>query len=136
MPGDAPQTPPPFAETRPTQDIWRVPDIVAMEAVRVSYAKPRERVLGGRTVPVAEAVEVLIQTSEPIPVRALAPALHIGDVVLTESEPAGPLRYRFFGFEPDMLQDGSEVSLGWITAGGGRPKPIALRFGINRTEAR
>jgi hypothetical protein len=95
---------------------WRLPRIVAIEALRVRYSTPSYHVIDRELRPVSDAIEVVIQTEEPIPERALAPVLYIGDEELTESEPAGHLRYRFFGFYPDRVKDGAPIALGWTMA--------------------
>jgi hypothetical protein len=94
---------------------WALPTIVSIEALRVFYYPPIFHVIEHELQPVKEAVEITIQTAKPIPERALWPVLFIGDEPLTESEPAGPLRYRFFGVFPDRLKEGAPVALGWST---------------------
>jgi hypothetical protein len=103
------------AQQEPTKrgTSWRLPKIVAIEALRVHYVSPAYHVMEHELRPVREAVEIVIQTAEPIPERALSPVLFIGEEELTESEPAGPLRYRFFGLWPDRLKEGASVALGW-----------------------
>jgi hypothetical protein len=106
---------------------WRLPRIVAMEALRVRYSPPAYHVIERELRPVSEAIEIVIQTEEPIPERALAPVLFVGDEELTESEPAGYLRYRFFGFYPDRLKESAELALGWTMANSPRVQS-ELRF--------
>jgi hypothetical protein len=134
MPSDAMGTPA-GAEVRPLQESWVLPRVLAVEAVRVRYSRPRRHVTGGRVSEHNEAVEVTIRTDGPIPVRALAPELHIGGAALTESEPAGANLTRFFGFQIDLLQDGAEIALGWSSAGF-RPEPTGLTFRVHRVESR
>ena len=98
----------------------RLPKIVAVRIARVRYQPSQQHVIQRKMTAVEEAVEVLIQTAEPIPERALAPALFIGDEVLTESEPAGHLRYRFYAFDMDRLKEGAPIALGWTM--GNSPK--------------
>lgn len=113
-------------------DLWTLPDIVWVDTERVTYDPPRRRIAGGQILQVREGVEVTIQTDGPIPMRALAPQLHIGDVVMTESEPAGHLRYRFVDYEPDRLKEGESISLGWSMADSPL-KVTQFRFHIDRT---
>jgi hypothetical protein len=92
---------------------WTLPKIVGIEALRAFYQPPTFHVIEHKLQPVNEAVEITIETAEPIPERALWPVLFIGDEPLTESEPAGPLRYRFFALFPDRLKEGATVALAW-----------------------
>jgi len=96
-----------------SRELWHLPNVTHVEVVRAHYKPPRPHVIQQKMRPVHEAVEIVIQTDGPIPERALAPVLFVGDVVLTESEPAGPLRYRFFAFDFDKLTEGAPLSLGW-----------------------
>jgi hypothetical protein len=113
-------------------DLWTLPDVVWVDTERVTYDLPRRRIAGGQILQVREGVEVTIQTDGPIPMRALAPQLHVGDVVMTESEPAGHLRYRFVGYEPDRLKEGESISLGWSMADSPL-KVTRFRFHVDRT---
>ena len=109
---------------------WKLPRIIAIEALRTVYHSPTYHVIEHELRPVREAVEIVVQTAEPIPERALAPVLFIGEEQLTESEPAGPLRYRFFGFWPDRLKEGAPVALGWTMSNSPRVES-AFRFRIH-----
>jgi hypothetical protein len=93
--------------------VWRLPKIIAVHIARVRYRQPQYHVIQHKMTPVETAVEVVIQTTEPIPERALSPALFIGEEILIESEPAGHLRYRFYAFEEARLKEGAPIALGW-----------------------
>jgi hypothetical protein len=108
----------------------RLPKIVAIETLRVYYVTPTYHVMEHELRPVREAVEIVIQTAESIPERALAPVLFIGEEQLTESEPAGPLRYRFFGLWPDRLKEGAPIALGWSMSNSPRVEST-FRFRIH-----
>jgi len=120
---------------RPLQESWVLPRALTVEAVRVRYSRPRRHVTGGRVSEHNEAVEVTIRTDGPIPVRALAPELRIGEAVLTESEPAGPNLTRFIGFDIDRLQDGAEIALGWSSTKS-PPERTGFHFRVDRVETR
>lgn len=95
-------------------DLWRLPEVEAVEAKLVRYEPPVERYEGpGQVRKYHEAVEILVRTSGELPVRALSPALYVGDVAIREYEPAGRHLYRFFAFEPEALPPGAPISLGW-----------------------
>jgi hypothetical protein len=75
---------------------------------------------------VSEAVEFKVWISEAFPIRALGPALWIGNEALTSSDAEG-LTYPFFAFEPDKLKPNATISLGWSSPSEGR-KETAHRF--------
>ena len=69
-------------------DPWYLPEIVSIEAVRVHFRKPVPHAVGLKRTETREAVELRVRTVEEFPVRALSPALFIGDVVVNEYSPA------------------------------------------------
>jgi hypothetical protein len=95
-------------------DIWRLPPLVLVEMVRVRYAAPRRHVVKGKLVSHREGVEILVRTEEPIPIRALSPALFIGDEQVVENEAMGPSDYRFFVPDEKRLKAGAPIRLGWV----------------------
>jgi hypothetical protein len=94
-------------------NLWSLPKVLSIKAVRVRYKKPKVYSVGRKTREAPEAVELLVQTSGPLPVRALSPALFVGDLVLTDYEPAGDNLYRFYAFAPADLKQGAPISFGW-----------------------
>ena len=59
------------------------------------------------------AIEFTVTTDGPFPVRALGPALYVGQTAVIESEQVEGERYRFLAFEPDALEEGAPIALGW-----------------------
>jgi hypothetical protein len=104
----------------PSQDLWRLPRISKLQIERATYSKPRRHVVGGRVVEFHECVEISVQTDGEIPVRALSPALYVGNVEIAENERVSKGHYRFFVFDEDTLKDGSMISLGWAGVPGKR----------------
>lgn len=115
----------------PPKSLWELPNVEHIEIVRVRYEPPKAHVVEGRLQHVVEAVELLICTETPIPSRALAPALFVGEVTLTESEDAGESCYRFFAFEPDRLVEGAPIALGWTMHGSPR-RETGFRYQIGK----
>ncbi|HEX6700197.1 MAG TPA: hypothetical protein VF101_05645 [Gaiellaceae bacterium] len=125
---DRSDTQPPEPSRR-DPDLWFLPEIARVEAVRRRYDEPRYRVRDGELEEVYEAVEVTVETSEPFPQRALGPVLFVGPVELSESEQIGPARYRFYGYDVERLKDDAPIRLGWF----GQPRPKGqtdLRFSL------
>ncbi|HET9496100.1 MAG TPA: hypothetical protein VFR15_17880 [Chloroflexia bacterium] len=100
----------------PRVELWALPKIVEIRAVRVRYRQPRQHMFRGQVVDAPEGVEFLVRTDGEIPVRALAAALYVGDVELAESEQVEENLYRFTAFpeEADRLQPGAPIGLGWV----------------------
>jgi hypothetical protein len=98
----------------PSRDLWKLPRIEKVTIQRVRYQPPRKHVIGGRVVEFAEGVEILVQTDGEIPVRALSPALNVGDAEVVENERAAEGAYRFFVLDEEALDEGAPISLGWV----------------------
>ena len=108
-------------------DLWTLPPVEGIGIERVRYRTPRRRVLRGRAEEVAEAVEIVVRTAGPIPVRALSPALFVGGVQVTENVQEDETTYRFFADEE--LPAGEPIVLGWV----GQPPPEEhVRAATNR----
>jgi hypothetical protein len=75
-----------------------------------------------------EAVEFLVRVSGPIPPRALAPALFVGDVEVFESEAMGDNVYRFLALDPARLKRGAAIGWGWLNTSRRERKSTRFRF--------
>jgi hypothetical protein len=95
-------------------DIAKVPDVVSIAIRRRHFDTPRRVTRRGVDRMVSDAVEFEVRISEPFPIRALGPALWVGDEALTTAAVDG-LTYHFFAFEPDRLKTNAPISLGWST---------------------
>ncbi len=101
-------------------NLWHLPDILAVEVHHVRFKRPRRYTVQGKDNEVSEAVEITIETSEPFLIRALNPALFVGDIALTATEGEGDRRYRFLAFQPDDLKPGEAISIAWNSPGAPR----------------
>ncbi len=108
----------------PEVDLWSLPEVLSVEAVRVRYEEPRIRAVGPQLVEMKEAVEILVRTAGEIPVRALAPVLFVGNIPITESETVRENLYRFLAFDADRLKRGALISIGWT----GTDRKIKTKF--------
>jgi hypothetical protein len=93
-------------------DLSKLPDVLSLKIRRRHFEPARRVTRKGVDHLVSEAVEFEVKLSEPFPVRALGPALWVGDESLTSAESDG-LTYRFFAFEPDKLKPHARIALGW-----------------------
>jgi hypothetical protein len=98
-------------------DLWSLPAVDGLDIEWVRYRTPRRRTVGGRTLEVGEAIEIVVRTDGPIPVRALSPALFVGDVQVAENAREDDTTYRFFADEE--LPPDAPIVLGWV----GQPPP-------------
>jgi hypothetical protein len=97
-------------------DLWRLPEIAGIEIVHAQYPAPIVRYEGGQRLEYWEAVELLVQTITPFPVRALSPALFVDDTGIGSFETLGENLYRFFAFDFQSFQGGETIFLGWPQA--------------------
>jgi hypothetical protein len=95
------------------RDIRRLPDVVSLQIQRRHFDPPRRVTLKGVDHFYSDAVQIEVAVSEPFIIRALGPALWIGDEALTAMESASEKTYRFFSFTPEVLKDGADISLSW-----------------------
>ena len=100
----------------PRADLWHLPEIANIQIVHAQYPVPEVRYEGGQRIEYWEAVELLVQTVTPFPVRALSPALFVDDTVVESYETLGENLYRFFAFDFQNLLAGGTISLGWPQA--------------------
>jgi hypothetical protein len=108
--------------SRPSRDIWRLPEILALEIRWRRFKKPRRVTIRGKDHEVDEGLEVVLQLSEPFEVRALGPVLWIGDVPLTNVDGDGKTEYRFLATDPASLRSGDEIALSWSAHGAPRQR--------------
>jgi hypothetical protein len=93
--------------------LWELPRVLEVRAEQVRYPEPRVYYVGQERREAREAVELLVRTAMELPARALSPALYVGETPVVEYETAGDRLYRFFAYEPEQLQPGAPISLGW-----------------------
>ena len=108
------------------ENLSRLPDVLSLEIRRRHFDPPRRVTRKGVDHFVSDAVEFEVTISEAFPIRALGPALWVGNEALTSAEADG-LTYHFFAFEPEKLKPHAQISLGWSSANE-RLKETPYRF--------
>jgi hypothetical protein len=94
-----------------------MPDVLRVE-MRATTFEPRQPRNFESTLPRSDdAVEFVVETDGPIPIRALGPALYVGKTPVTEVTEVGPNTYRFVAPARRDLKRDAEIRLGWT----GRP---------------
>ena len=109
-------------------NLSKLPEVVSLEIRRRHFDKPRRVTRKGVDRFVSDAIEFEVRISEAFPIRALGPALWVGDEPLTSADVDG-LTYHFFAFEPDKLKPNTHISLGWSSPSEGR-KETKYRFAM------
>ena len=104
-------------------DLSKLPEVLSIEIRRRRFEKPRRVTREGVDHFVSVAIEFVVKVSAPFPVRALGPALWVGDEALTSADADG-LTYHFFAFEFEFerLKEGAPISLGWSSPSESRKK--------------
>jgi len=125
----------PAHRDRPRPSCGDYPGSSKLSVERVRYPRPRRHVQAGRVVEVPEGVEVLVETAEELPIRALSPALYIGTTEVAENERVGERQYRFFVLDESTLRDGSPIALGWAGIPGRRVR-TSFRYRAARNRAK
>lgn len=95
------------------KDRFRLPAVTGVEIRRVRFDQPKRFYSQGRLVEAQDAVELLIRTNGPLPVRDLTPVIFIGDTPVDEYQQIDVNFYRFFAYEFERLTAGASISLGW-----------------------
>lgn len=106
-------------------NLWRLPRLVSVAARQVTFPEPRIYFVGAERRETTQAVELRVETSEPLPARAVTPVLMIGETTIADYTTEGATTYKFTAYQPDRLETGAPIRWGWP----GRPdSPGATRF--------
>lgn len=100
-------------EPRGRRPDFRLPGVLGVVARRTRFEPPVRRNFESVLPTLESTVEFLVETDGPIPARALAPVLYVGDTPVTEVSADDETHYRFVALAPDDLRAGAPVSLGW-----------------------
>ena len=92
---------------------FKLPQIENIEIKLIPYEAPKLRCFKSSFSKYSQAIEFIITTDAPIPVRALSPVLYIGEIPLTEGETIKENLYRFLAFEINQLKDNTPIYFGW-----------------------
>lgn len=107
---------------------FAMPTVVDIQIRETKFEAPRLRNFASSLQSSEDAVEFIVKTDGPIPVRALAPALYVGETPVTEATEVEPNTYRFVAPARERLEYDAPISLSWS---GQRPvdvKNVTFRF--------
>jgi hypothetical protein len=91
-----------------------LPRLRALRIRRVAFEAPALEHFRSSLARYREAIEFIVQTDGPVPVRAYGPAIWVGDVEINYSEPIDETTWRLLAFEPQDLKSGEPISWGWM----------------------
>ena len=100
-------------EPRGRRPDFRLPAVLGVVARRTRFEPPAHRNFESSLPALDNTVEFLVETDGPIPARALAPVLYVGDAPVTEVSAQDETHYRFVAVTPDQLPVHAPVTLGW-----------------------
>ena len=120
----------------PAPEIQRLPEIESVRMTHVRYREPVQYAEGASRKETDEAIEFEVTTSAEFPIRALAPALFVGDVAVTESRRIGEGKYLFVSYGSREFDPGAPVSFGWFGSGMPELKPSKFTFRLDAEETR
>jgi hypothetical protein len=83
-----------------------------------------------------EAIEFQVTTSADFPIRALAPALFVGDIAVTEGKRVGERQYRFVSYGQPRFEENAPIAVGWVGSGVPVRKPSKFTFHLEGEEKR
>jgi hypothetical protein len=107
---------------------WQLPRVVAVETQRVTPESPRRRNFESALPRPEYAIEFLVETDAPVPVLAPGPVLHVGATPVTEVREDDPTHYRFLALQPDALEPGAPLRLGWSEQPPAEQQDIESRY--------
>jgi hypothetical protein len=90
-----------------------MPNVLDIQTRATTFEAPRLRNFASSLASSDDAVEFIVKTDGPIPIRALGPALYVGETPVTEVTEVGPNTYRFVAPTRDGLKQDAPISLSW-----------------------
>jgi len=113
--------------SRPRVD-FALPRVVDIRIQATEFEPPRLSNFDSALSRTGDAVELVVTTDGPIPIRALGPALFIGETPVTEVTEVETNTYRFVATTREGLRDGAPISLGWTGQRSAEAKDTEFRF--------
>ena len=106
-------------------NLWRLPRLMSVATRLVTLPEPRTYFVGSEPRETSRLVELRVQTSAPIPARAVTPVLVVGGTTIADYTTEGANTYKYIAYQPERLEAGAPIRWGWP---GNPEKLIATRF--------
>lgn len=97
----------------PPRADFSLPQVIDIAIKATSFDPPKLRNFAPSLPPSSDAVEFIVKTDAPIPVRALGPVLYVGTTPVTEVSEIAENTYRFIAPTRKDLRQDAEIALGW-----------------------
>jgi hypothetical protein len=120
-------------DAMPPKDVrpdWTLPDVLDISMRRVDFTPRQYKYFRSSLAEFKEAIEFRVRLSGPVPVRALGPALFVGDVPVTEAVAEKDDLYRFLAFNLKQFKAGAPIAWGWIGTPKAARKVTHFRFDL------
>ncbi len=112
----------------PPRADFAMPKVLDIKIRATAFKAPRHRNFRSSLRSSDDAVEFIVTTDGPIPVRALGPALYVGAIAVTEASQVGPNTYRFVAPSRAHLKRAAPISLSWSDEAPKEVKNPAFRY--------
>lgn len=107
-----------------------LPRIRELKIRRIPFEPPKLEYFESSLSRYREAVEFIVETDGPVPMRAYGPALFVGDVEVNQSERVGATTWRLLAVEPGRLENGAAISWGWMKDPAGARQATRYRYEV------
>lgn len=105
-----------------------LPRVLSVAFRTVRYETPRPYWVGRERKQTSQALEILVHTESPLPVRALSPVIYIGEVAVMDYKVAGRNLYKYVAFDPTVLVAGAPLTFGWPDLPVSRRMALPFRY--------
>jgi hypothetical protein len=92
---------------------FSMPKVLDIQIRATKFEAPRLRNFASSLSSNDDAVEFIVKTDGPIPIRALGPVLYVGETAVMEVTEVGPNTYRFVAPARERLTQDAAISLSW-----------------------
>ncbi|WP_018619739.1 hypothetical protein [Spirosoma luteum] len=109
---------------------YRLPNILSVKAKRINYSAPKLKYFTSSLANYDQAIEIIVTTDAPIPIRADMPVLYIGEARTIEVEAIDEKTYRFLVVDITKLNENDPIAWQWMMQPGEKPIPTKFRFSL------
>jgi hypothetical protein len=112
----------------PPPQEFKLPRVLDVQIRAIKFEAPRLRNFTSSLESSTEAVEFIVKTDGPIPIRALGPALYVGETAVTEVTEIEANTYRFVALNRRGLKKDAPITLSWTGQPPKERKDADIRF--------
>ena len=112
----------------PPRADFTLPNVVDIQIQATTFDPRKPRNFAPTLASSKDAVEFIVKTDGPIPIRALGPALYVGTTPVTEVTEIAENTYRFVAMTKADLKQDAEIYLGWTGKAPGGAVKTAFQY--------